>query len=171
MCSGGKPNRFDLHDSVILLSDLYVANGAEPWKIPNVSELPKIETKFADPNKEFVVYRRDPETLARTQTIPGQAGLEHRIGGLEKSEDGGVSYDPENHEKMTHLRADKINGIANSYDPISIQGEKAGDLLVIGWEVLTEPSPLPQRFCKTKVFPSAVFILGTLIPYPMIWNH
>jgi len=118
---------------VILLSDLYVANGAEPWKIPNVSELPKIETKFADPNKEFVVYRRDPETLARTQAIPGQAGLEHRIGGLEKSEDGGVSYDPENHEKMTHLRADKINGIANSYDPISIQGEKAGDLLVIGW--------------------------------------
>ena len=118
---------------VILLSDLYVANGAEPWKIPNVSELPKIETKFADPNKEFVVYRRDAETLARTQAIPGQAGLEHRIGGLEKSEDGGVSYDPENHEKMTHLRADKINGIANSYDPISIQGEKAGDLLVIGW--------------------------------------
>ena len=118
---------------VILLSDLYVANGAEPWKIPNVSELPEIDTKFADPNEELIVYKRDPETLARTQAIPGQAGLEHRIGGLEKSEDGGVSYDPENHEKMTHLRADKINGIANSYDPISVQGEKAGDLLVIGW--------------------------------------
>ena len=118
---------------VILLSDLYVANGAEPWKIPNVSELPKIETKFADPKEELIVYKRDPETLARTQAIPGQAGLEHRIGGLEKSEDGGVSYDPENHEKMTHLRADKINGIAKSYHPISIQGEKEGDLLVIGW--------------------------------------
>ena len=118
---------------VILLSDLYVANGAEPWKIPNVSELPKIETKFADPKEELIVYKRDPETLARTQAIPGQAGLEHRIGGLEKSEDGGVSYDPENHEKMTHLRADKINGIAKSYRPISIQGEKEGDLLVIGW--------------------------------------
>ncbi|MEC7801819.1 MAG: 2-oxoacid:acceptor oxidoreductase subunit alpha [Verrucomicrobiota bacterium] len=118
---------------VILLSDLYVANGAEPWKIPNVSELPKIETKFADPKEELIVYKRDPETLARTQAIPGQAGLEHRIGGLEKSEDGGVSYDPENHEKMTHLRADKINGIAKSYSPISIQGEKEGDLLVIGW--------------------------------------
>jgi len=118
---------------VILLSDLYVANGAEPWKIPNVSELPTIHTKFADPNEELVVYKRDPETLARTQAIPGQAGLEHRIGGLEKSEDGGVSYDPENHEKMTHLRAEKVNGIANSYDPLAVQGEKEGDLLVIGW--------------------------------------
>ncbi len=118
---------------VILLSDLYVANGAEPWKIPNVSELPVIDTKFADPNEELIVYKRDPETLARTQAIPGQAGLEHRIGGLEKSEDGGVSYDPENHEKMSQLRADKINGIAKSYDPISVQGEKEGDLLVIGW--------------------------------------
>ena len=118
---------------VILLSDLYVANGAEPWKIPNVSELPAIDTKFADPNKELIVYKRDPETLARTQAIPGQAGLEHRIGGLEKSEDGGVSYDPENHEKMSQLRAEKINGIAKSYDPIAVQGEKEGDLLVIGW--------------------------------------
>jgi len=118
---------------VILLSDLYVANGAEPWKIPNVSELPTIDTKFADPNEELVVYKRNPETLARTQAIPGQAGLEHRIGGLEKSEDGGVSYDPENHEKMTHLRAEKVNGIANSYDPLTVQGEKEGDLLVIGW--------------------------------------
>ena len=118
---------------VILLSDLYVANGAEPWKIPNVSELPSIKTKFANPDEEFIVYKRDPETLARTQAIPGQAGLEHRIGGLEKSEDGGVSYDPENHEKMSQLRTDKINGIAKSYDPISIQGEKEGDLLVVGW--------------------------------------
>ena len=118
---------------VILLSDLYVANGAEPWKIPNVSELPAIDIKFADPNEELIVYKRNPETLARTQAIPGQAGLEHRIGGLEKSEDGGVSYDPENHEKMSQLRADKINGIAKSYNPIAVQGEKEGDLLVIGW--------------------------------------
>ena len=118
---------------VILLSDLYVANGAEPWKIPNVSELPAIDTKFADPDEELIVYKRDPETLARTQAIPGQAGLEHRIGGLEKSEDVGVSYDPENHEKMSQLRAEKVNGVAKSYDPISVQGEKEGDLLIIGW--------------------------------------
>jgi 2-oxoglutarate ferredoxin oxidoreductase subunit alpha len=118
---------------VILLSDLYVANGSEPWQVPNAGELPLIENKFANPDEEFVVYRRDPETLARTQAIPGQPGLEHRIGGLEKAEDGGVSYDPENHENMTHLRADKINGIAKSYDPISVQGDAQGDLLVIGW--------------------------------------
>lgn len=118
---------------VILLSDLYVANGSEPWQVPNAGELPLIENKFANLDEEFVVYRRDPKTLARTQAIPGQAGMEHRIGGLEKAEDGGVSYDPENHENMTHLRADKINGIAKSYDPISVQGEAKGDLLVIGW--------------------------------------
>ncbi|MDG1138401.1 MAG: 2-oxoacid:acceptor oxidoreductase subunit alpha [Opitutales bacterium] len=118
---------------VILLSDLYVANGSEPWQVPNAGELPLIENKFANPDEEFVVYRRDPKTLARTQAIPGQAGMEHRIGGLEKAEDGGVSYDPENHENMTHLRADKINGIAKSYDPIPVQGEAQGDLLVIGW--------------------------------------
>ena len=118
---------------VILLSDLYVANGAEPWRIPNVSELAVIDTKFADPTEELVVYKRDPETLARTQAIPGQPGLEHRIGGLEKSEDGGVSYDPENHENMSHLRSDKINGIAKSYEPINVLGEKEGDVLVIGW--------------------------------------
>ena len=118
---------------VILLSDLYVANGAEPWRIPNVSDLAQINTSFADPNEELVVYKRDAETLARTQAIPGQKGLEHRIGGLEKSEDGGVSYDPENHENMSHLRADKINGISKSYDPIHVQGEKEGDVLVIGW--------------------------------------
>ena len=118
---------------VILLSDLYVANGSEPWQIPNVGELPEIENHFAKEGEELIVYKRNPETLARTQAIPGQVGLEHRIGGLEKSEDGGVSYDPENHEKMTQLRSDKIDGISKSYDPIAIQGEKSGKLLVIGW--------------------------------------
>ena len=116
-----------------MLSDLYVANGSEPWQIPNVGELPEIENHFAKEGEELIVYKRNPETLARTQAIPGQVGLEHRIGGLEKSEDGGVSYDPENHEKMTQLRSDKIDGISKSYDPIAIQGEKSGKLLVIGW--------------------------------------
>ena len=118
---------------VILLSDLYVANGAEPWLVPNLSEIPEIKNELAEPGKEYVIYRRDPETLARTQAIPGQLGLEHRIGGLEKGEDGGVSYDPENHEEMTHLRAQKIAGISKSLDPIEVQGEAEGDLLVIGW--------------------------------------
>ena len=118
---------------VILLSDLYVANGAEPWLVPNLSEIPEIKNELAEPDKEYVIYRRDPETLARTQAIPGQFGLEHRIGGLEKGEDGGVSYDPENHEEMTHLRAQKIAGICKSLDATEVQGEAEGDLLVIGW--------------------------------------
>jgi 2-oxoglutarate ferredoxin oxidoreductase subunit alpha len=118
---------------VIFLSDLYVANGAEPWLVPNTSELPTIEAKFANPDEPYVSYKRDPKTLARTQAIPGQPGLEHRIGGLEKSEDGGVSYDPENHEHMTHLRAEKVERIADSLDPTELHGEGEGDLLVIGW--------------------------------------
>ena len=118
---------------VILLSDLYVANGSEPWRIPNVSDLPIIENSFANPGEDYVIYRRDPETLARTQAIPGQVGLEHRIGGLEKGEDGGVSYDPENHEEMTRLRAQKVASISKSFDPLQVRGEPEGDLLVIGW--------------------------------------
>jgi len=118
---------------VIFLSDLYVANGAEPWLVPNAAEIPSIESKFADPNEEYVSYRRNPDTLARTQAIPGQPGLEHRIGGLEKSEDGGVSYDPENHEQMTHLRAEKVERIADSLPATQLHGNGEGDLLVIGW--------------------------------------
>ncbi len=118
---------------VILLSDLYVANGAEPWLVPNVCDLPDIENTFADPEEEYVIYRRDPETLARTQAIPGQVGLEHRIGGLEKGEDGGVSYDPDNHEEMTRLRAEKVAAVSKSFPPLEVQGEPEGDLLVIGW--------------------------------------
>jgi len=118
---------------VIFLSDLYVANGAEPWLVPNASDLPAIISKFAEPGEKYITYKRNPDTLARTQAIPGQPGLEHRIGGLEKSEDGGVSYDPENHEKMTHLRADKVERIAESLPPIEIHGEAEGELLAIGW--------------------------------------
>lgn len=118
---------------VIFLSDLYVANGAEPWLVPNASDLPSIEAEFANPDEPYVSYKRNPETLARTQAIPGQPGLEHRIGGLEKAEDGGVSYDPDNHEQMTHLRADKVERIADFLAPTELHGEGEGDLLVIGW--------------------------------------
>ena len=118
---------------VIFLSDLYVANGAEPWLVPNIGDLPEIENSFASTEEEYVIYRRDSDTLARKQAIPGQVGLEHRIGGLEKSEDGSVSYDPENHEQMTHLHEQKVAGIAKSYDPSEVHGDSEGDLLVIGW--------------------------------------
>ena len=118
---------------VIFLSDLYVANGAEPWLVPNIGDIPEIENSFASTEEEYVIYRRDSETLARKQAIPGQVGLEHRIGGLEKSEDGSVSYDPDNHEQMTHLREQKVAGIAKSYGPCEVLGDSQGDLLVIGW--------------------------------------
>lgn len=118
---------------VIYLSDLYVANGAEPWLVPNAADIPNIDAKFADPSEEYISYKRNPDTLARTQAIPGQPGLEHRIGGLEKSEDGGVNYDPENHEQMTHLRAEKVERIADTIPPTQLHGEEQGDLLVIGW--------------------------------------
>lgn len=119
---------------VIVLSDGYLANGAEPWKLPSLDELPKIEIKFrTDPNG-FYPYQRDPETLARPWAIPGTPGLEHRIGGLEKQHiTGNVSYDPENHQLMTHLRAEKIARVAQDIPDVEVFGDREGELLVVGW--------------------------------------
>lgn len=118
---------------VLVLSDGSIAGGAEPWKIPDVSSLPDISVPNADPAKPYVIYRRDPVTLARELAIPGQVGLEHRIGGLEKNEAGGVSYDPENHERMVETRAAKVQGIARDIEPLAVKGPAQGKLLVLGW--------------------------------------
>lgn len=118
---------------IILLSDGYLANGSEPWKIPDESSLPEIHKPFAEVGKPYVTFARDPETLARTQAIPGQPGLEHRIGGLEKNEKGAISYEPDNHEEMTRLRAAKVEAVAKSLPPLRVTGESSGKLLVIGW--------------------------------------
>jgi 2-oxoglutarate ferredoxin oxidoreductase subunit alpha len=118
---------------VILLSDGYLANGSEPWKIPDESSLPEINKPFADPSKPYVTFARDPETFARTQAIPGQVGLEHRLGGLEKDGKGSISYDSENHSEMTRLRAAKVAAVAKSLPPLRVTGERTGKLLVIGW--------------------------------------
>jgi 2-oxoglutarate ferredoxin oxidoreductase subunit alpha len=118
---------------VILLSDGYLANGSEPWKIPDDSSLPEINKPFADPAQPYVPFARDPETHARTQAIPGQEGLEHRLGGLEKNEKGGISYDSDNHSEMTRLRAAKVEAVAKTIPPLRITGEKSGKLLVLGW--------------------------------------
>jgi len=120
---------------VILLSDLYLANGSEPWKIPAVADIPEFTVPFRTeiPADGFNVYERDPQTLSRRQAIPGQPGLEHRIGGLEKDPRGGVSYDPTNHEQMTRLRDAKVQGIANSLPPLKVNGDATGKLLVLGW--------------------------------------
>ncbi len=118
---------------VILLSDGYLANGSEPWKIPDDTSLPEINKAFADPSQPYVTFARDPETFARTQAIPGQVGLEHRLGGLEKDGKGSTSYDSENHAEMTRLRAAKVAAVAKTIPPLRITGERTGKLLVLGW--------------------------------------
>jgi 2-oxoglutarate ferredoxin oxidoreductase subunit alpha len=123
---------------VIFLSDLYIGMGAEPWRIPKLSELPEIKADFAGREyahgSGFEPYQRDPETLARPWAKPGTPDLEHRIGGLEKSDiTGHVSYDAENHERMVEIRAEKVARIANEIPPTEIFGAQEGDLLLLGW--------------------------------------
>jgi 2-oxoglutarate ferredoxin oxidoreductase subunit alpha len=119
---------------VILLTDGYIANGAEPWRIPTLDELPEIPVAFRTDPEGFHPYVRDPDTLARPWVRPGTPGLIHRIGGLEKEEvTGNVSYDPANHEKMVRLRAEKIAGIAKTLPPVEVAGPDEGKLLVVGW--------------------------------------
>ena len=120
---------------VILLTDGYLANGAEPWKIPNVAELPKIEVKFRTDPAGFHPFLRDPATLARNWAIPGTPELMHRVGGLEKDYDSGhISYAPDNHERMVKTRAAKIAGIASDIPPLTMEvGDDSGKLLVLGW--------------------------------------
>lgn len=119
---------------VIILSDGYLANGAEPWRIPALADLPEIPVHFETNPDGFHPYVRDPETLARPWAIPGTPGLEHRIGGIEKQDvTGNVSYDPLNHERMVHLRADKVAGIVHDIPDVVPQGDLSGDLLIVSW--------------------------------------
>jgi 2-oxoglutarate/2-oxoacid ferredoxin oxidoreductase subunit alpha len=130
---------------VIILSDGYLANGSEPWRIPDVADLPKLrdEFKFSSPGEwrgdggqpTFLPFKRDPQTLARPWAIPGTPGLEHRIGGIEKADVAGtISYDPDNHDKMVRLRQAKIDGIAADIEPLEVD-DPDGDarVLVLGW--------------------------------------
>ncbi|MEM8998158.1 MAG: 2-oxoacid:acceptor oxidoreductase subunit alpha, partial [Acidobacteriota bacterium] len=128
---------------VVLLSDGYLANGAEPWPVPAAADLPDLRVDFAErPNSEtedgggrFLPYVRDEKTLARQWAVPGTPGLEHRLGGLEKQENtGNVSYDPQNHERMTALRAEKVERVADDLPPLEVHGDPGGGpLLVLGW--------------------------------------
>ena len=127
----------------VLLSDGYLANGTEPWRLPDVTSLPDLRVTFAtEPNHTgeggeptFWPYKRDPETLARAWALPGTPGLMHRIGGIEKEDgSGNISYDPANHERMVHLRAEKVAGIAAHIPPVEVAGDvDDADLLVVGW--------------------------------------
>jgi 2-oxoglutarate ferredoxin oxidoreductase subunit alpha len=119
---------------VILLSDGYLANGAEPWNIPRFEELPPITVHFRTEREGFFPYLRDPETLARPWVRPGTPGLEHRIGGIEKEDvTGHISYAPANHELMTRARARKVAAVAQDIPATAIRGDQAGDVLVVGW--------------------------------------
>jgi len=119
---------------VIILSDGYLANGAEPWKIPSLADLPEIPARFETDPADFRPYRRDPATLARPWAIPGTPGLEHRIGGLEKQDvTGNVNYEPLNHERMVRLRAEKVAGIVQDVPDVVPAGDPSGDLLIVGW--------------------------------------
>jgi 2-oxoglutarate ferredoxin oxidoreductase subunit alpha len=120
---------------VVYLSDAFLATGSEPWKIPAIGGLPSIAVPNATPGEgPFRPYQRDPETLARPWAVPGTAGLEHRIGGLEKADvTGNVSYDPDNHHRMQLLRAAKVAGIAKDIPPLEVFGPSSGDLLILGW--------------------------------------
>jgi len=120
---------------VYLLSDAYLANGSEPWLIPDVASLPDIRTTFAtEADGDFMPYARDPETLARPWALPGTPGLEHRIGGLEKADvTGSISYDPDNHDLMTRLRAAKVAGIARDIPLLEVDDPDGARTLVLGW--------------------------------------
>ncbi len=119
---------------VVYLSDGFLATGAEPWRIPELSELPDIRVETWTDKATFRPYDRDPVTLARKLAVPGTPGLEHRIGGLEKADIlGNVSYDPENHHRMQVLRQAKVAGIANDIPPLDVFGPAEGDLLILGW--------------------------------------
>jgi len=154
---------------VYLLSDAYLANGSEPWLIPQVDELPDISVPFADAGAEpFEPFRRDPETLARPWAIPGTAGLEHRIGGLEKADvTGAISYDPDNHDHMVRLRAQKVAGIASDIPELELDDpEGDAELLVIGWGSTYGPIAAAVRRVRKRGVRVARAHLHHVSPFP-----
>lgn len=119
---------------VFLVSDAFIANGAEPWKIPDINGFEPINADFPESADDFQPYSRNQETLARKWAVPGMAGFEHRIGGIEKKDiTGNISYDPENHQHMIELRQEKVNRVAKRIPPIEVDGPEAGKLLILSW--------------------------------------
>lgn len=119
---------------VILLSEGFIGNGSEPWKIPSMNDLPEINPPFITESEgKFKPFERDPVTLARKWAVPGTSGLEHRVGGLEKNPEGVISSDPMNHQMMVDARAEKVAKVANYIPELKILGEDKGDVLVVGW--------------------------------------
>jgi 2-oxoglutarate ferredoxin oxidoreductase subunit alpha len=154
---------------VYLLSDAYLANGSEPWLLPDADAIPPIEPAFTTeaPAEGFQPYVRDDETLARPWAIPGTPGLEHRVGGLEKQDlTGNVSYDPENHDLMTRLRAQKIAGIANDIPELEVDDPGSADLLVLSWGGTYGPVAAGVRRARQNGHGVAHAHLHYLNPFP-----
>jgi 2-oxoglutarate ferredoxin oxidoreductase subunit alpha len=155
---------------VFLLSDAYLANGSEPWLIPDVDSLPDISVPFAqEPNRDgdFMPYLRDEATLARPWAIPGTAGLEHRIGGLEKQDvTGNVSYDPDNHDYMVRVRAQKVAGIAADIPELEVDHQDGARLLVLGWGGTAGPIGAAVRRVRREGKSVASAHLTHLNPFP-----
>ncbi len=136
---------------VIVLSDGYLANGAEPWRVPQPSELPDIPVHFTTNPQGFMPYSRDPNTLARPWAIPGTPGLEHRIGGIEKQDvTGNINYEPLNHEKMCRLRAAKVEAVAQEIPDVVPAGDPAGDLLIVAWGSTYGPITAAMKAQRAK---------------------
>ena len=155
---------------VILLSDGYLANGSEPWLIPDVATLPDISVAFATtPNHDgdYWPYLRDERTLARPWAVPGTPGLEHRIGGLEKADGTGtISYDPDNHDRMVHLRAAKVAGIAADIPPLEVDRQEGARLLVLGWGSTYGPIGAALRRVRAQGLKVDQAHLRHLNPFP-----
>jgi 2-oxoglutarate/2-oxoacid ferredoxin oxidoreductase subunit alpha len=157
---------------VFLLSDGYLANGSEPWRVPNVADLPDLAVAFAtEPNGAdgaFLPYLRDPETLARPWAIPGTPGLEHRVGGIEKADrTGNISYDPDNHDFMVRTRQAKVDGVARSIPPLAVD-DPDGDarVLVLGWGSTYGTIGAAARRVRRAGYPIAQAHLRHLNPFP-----
>ncbi|MCW2498214.1 2-oxoacid:acceptor oxidoreductase subunit alpha [Jatrophihabitans sp.] len=163
---------------VFLLSDGYIANGSEPWQVPDVTTLPDLTVEFAtEPNGdgtnggkvgEYLPYLRDPQTLARPWAVPGTAGLEHRVGGIEKADKtGNISYDPDNHDFMVRTRQAKIDGIAKSLPPLVVD-DPDGDasVLVLGWGSTYGPIGAACRQVRTSGAKIAQLHLRHINPFP-----
>src|ERR1700733_4327756 len=136
---------------VIILSDGYLANGAEPWRIPTPDELPAIPVRYRTEVPGFQPYQRDPATLARPWAVPGTPGLEHRIGGLEKQDvTGNINYEPLNHEHMVRTRAEKVEGIAQDIPEIVPEGDQSGDLLIVAWGSTAGPITAAMKPMREK---------------------
>ncbi|HYY12757.1 MAG TPA: 2-oxoacid:acceptor oxidoreductase subunit alpha [Kineosporiaceae bacterium] len=154
---------------VLLLSDGYIANGSEPWLLPDVSSLPDLRVDFATPSADGVPFRpydRDPLTLARPWAPPGVAGLEHRIGGIEKADGTGeISYDPDNHDRMVRLRQAKVDGV--DVAPLEVDDPDGdAELLVVGWGSTYGPIAAAARAVRESGVPVATGHLRSLNPFP-----